>query len=97
MDLRELKQTDLWDLYEQGRNYCSRINLFSDTDKNYEFYNGDQWRGMRISGIEPVQLNFIKAIVKYKVANINSNLYIAKFYYLFLWLNHNFLLEPPFF
>ncbi len=79
MDLEQLKNTQLWDLYEQGRNYCNRINLFTDTDKNYEFYNGDQWRGVRISGIEPVQLNFIKAIVKYKVANINSNLYIAKF------------------
>ena len=64
MDLENLKQTDLWTLYEQGRNYCRLINMYSDTDKNYRFYNGDQWQGLKVKGIEPVQLNFIKAIIK---------------------------------
>lgn len=79
MDLEELKQTDLWNLYEQGRNYCRLINLYSDTDKNYRFYNGDQWAGLIVKGIEPVQLNFIKAVVKYKVGIINSNLWSPNF------------------
>lgn len=73
MDLEELKQTDLWNLYEKGRNYCRLINLYTDTDKHIEFYNGDQWKGLKVKGIEPVQLNFIKPIVKYKVGTINSN------------------------
>lgn len=79
MDLENLKQTDLWTLYEQGRNYCRLINMYSDTDKNYRFYNGDQWQGLKVKGIEPVQLNFIKAIIKYKVGTINSNLWGANF------------------
>lgn len=79
MDLEEIKQTDLWTLYEQGRNYCRLINMYSDTDKNYRMYNGNQWEGLKISGIEPVQLNFIKPIVKYKVGTINSNLWAINF------------------
>jgi hypothetical protein len=79
MDIEQLKKTDIWFLYEQSRNYCRMINMYSDTDKNYRFYNGDQWEGLKIKGIEPVQLNFIRPIVKYKVGNINSNLWAANF------------------
>lgn len=75
MDLQDIKQTDLWSLYEQGRNYARIINMYSDTDRNYRMYNGNQWEGLPIAGIEPVQLNFIKPIVKYKVGTINSNQY----------------------
>lgn len=79
MDLEELIETDIWTLYEQSKQYCYLINMYSDTDKNYRFYNGDQWAGLKIKGIEPVQLNYIKPIVKYKVGTINSNLYSAIF------------------
>ena len=79
MDIEEVQKTDIWNLYEQGRNYCRSINMYSDTDKNYRFYNGDQWQGLKVSGIEPVQLNFIKPIIKYKVGNINANLWAANF------------------
>lgn len=79
MDLENVKQTDIWNLYEQGRNYCRLIDMYNDTDKNYRFYNGDQWQGLKVKGIEPVQLNFIKPIVKYKVGTINSNLWSPNF------------------
>lgn len=75
MTEEELKKTPIWELYEQGRNYCRLINMYTDTDKNYEFYNGNQWKGLKVSGIEPVQLNFIKPVIKYKVSNIMANLY----------------------
>ena len=51
------------------------MNVYSDTDKNHRMYNGNQWEGLKIKSIEPVQLNFIKPIVKYKVAVINQNLW----------------------
>lgn len=79
MDIEELKQTDIWTLYEHSRNYCRLINMYTDTDRNYRFYNGDQWEGLKIKGIEPVQLNFIRPIVKYKVGTINSNLWSPNF------------------
>lgn len=76
MDLEELQQTDLWNLYEKGRNYNRMKNVFYDTDRNYRMYNGNQWYGLKISGIEPVQLNIIKPIIRYKVGVINNNQYL---------------------
>lgn len=75
MDLRELKQTDIWNLYERGRNYMRMMHIFSDTDKNYRFYSGNQWEGAKINGIEQAQFNFIETIVNYKTSTINNNLW----------------------
>ena len=75
MDLKELKQTDIWTLYERGRNYMRMMNIFTDTDKNYRFYSGNQWEGAKIDGIEQAQFNFIETIVNYKTSNINNNLW----------------------
>lgn len=75
MDTREIKETPIWKLYEEGRNYHRRIGIYTDTDRNYRFYNGDQWAGAKLGDVEPVQKNFIKPIVKYKLSVIHSNLY----------------------
>jgi hypothetical protein len=75
MDLNEIKVTPIWSLYEKGRNYHRQMNIYTDTDRNYRFYNGNQWEGARLGGVEPVQKNFIKPIVKYKVSVIHDNLY----------------------
>ena len=75
MDLEELKATDIWQLYEQGRNYMRMMNMFTDTDRNYRFYNGNQWEGAKIDGIEQAQYNIIETIVDYKTSVINENLW----------------------
>ena len=75
MDLREIKETPIWTLFEKGRNYHRRMGIYTDTDRNYRFYNGDQWGGAKLGDVEPVQKNFIKPIVKYKVSVIHDNLY----------------------
>ena len=79
MDLEDLRTTDIYDLYERGRNYNSMMNMYTDTDRNYRMYNGDQWNGLKVESIEPVQLNFIKPIVNYKVSNINANLWAINY------------------
>lgn len=79
MDLNELIETDIWTLYQQAKNHCNRIGMYTDIDKCYRFYNGDQWAGLKCKGIEPVQLNFIKLIVKNKTSVINSNLWAVNF------------------
>lgn len=75
MDLQEIKQTPIWTLYEKGRNYHRLTGIYTDTDRNYRFYNGNQWEGAKLGDVEPVQKNFIKPIVKYKCSVIHDNLY----------------------
>ena len=75
----EIKQTSLWNLYERGVSFNRSRGLYADTDKNYRFYNGDQWFGLQSGGIEPISLNIIKPIVKYKVGTINSNLWAINY------------------
>ena len=75
MNLEEIRVTPIWSLYEKGRNYHRRVGIYDDTDRNYRMYNGNQWEGARLGDVEPVQKNFIKPIVKYKISVIHDNLY----------------------
>lgn len=79
MTNEEIKVTPIWGLYEKGRNYHRRIGIYTDTDKNYRFYNGNQWEGAKLADVEPVQKNFIKPIVKYKLSVLHSNLYSIQY------------------
>lgn len=79
MDLKEIKETSIWGLYETGRNYHRLTGIYTDTDRNYRFYNGNQWEGAKLGEVEPVQKNFIKPIVKYKVSVVHSNLYAINY------------------
>lgn len=79
MDLEEIKETDIWTLYDKSVSYCRLIGMYGDTDLNYRMYNGDQWYGLKMLGTEKIQYNFIKPIVKYKVGNILTNLYAINY------------------
>ena len=79
MDIREIKETPIWGLYEKGRNYHRQTGIYVDTDRNYRFYNGNQWEHAKLGDVEPVQKNFIKPIVKYKVSVIHDNLYAINY------------------
>ena len=79
MDIQEIEQTLIWELYEKGRNYHRKTGIFVDTDRNYRMYNGNQWEGAKLGEVEPVQKNFIKPIVKYKCSVIHDNLYAINY------------------
>ena len=79
MNLEEIEKTELWQLYEKGVNYNRMMNMYSDTDKNFRFYNGDQWQGLKSGGIEPVSYNVLKPIVKHQVGTINQNLWAINY------------------
>lgn len=75
MRKEEIIETPIWGLYLKGRDYHSRHNIYSDTARNHRFYNGNQWEGVKLEGVEPVQENFIRTIVKFKTSVIHDNLY----------------------
>lgn len=79
MDLEQLKETEVWQLFEHGRNFLRQMHVYRDTDRNYQFYNGNQWEGAKLDGIEQVQYNFIETIVDYKLGKINANLWGINF------------------
>ena len=79
MDIQEIVETPIWGLYEKGRNYHRLTGIYTDTDRNYRMYNGNQWEGAKLGGVEQVQKNFIKPIVKYKVSVIHDNLYAINY------------------
>ena len=79
MDIREIQETPIWGLYERGRNYHRQTGIYVDTDRNYRMYNGNQWEHAKLGDVEPVQKNFIKPIVKYKVSVIHDNLYAINY------------------
>lgn len=80
MDLQDLISTDIWDLYERGRSFLRLAGRYTeDSDRNYRMFNGNQWEGAKLGDVEPVQKNFIKPIVKYKVSVIHDNLYAINY------------------
>lgn len=79
MDLQEIKETDIWTLYQKSVDYCRMMGMYGDTDRNYRMYNGDQWFGLKVQGVEKVQYNFIKPIVRYKTGIVLSNLYAINY------------------
>ena len=79
MDITEIQETHIWGLFEKGRNYHRLVGIPTDTDRNYQFYNGNQWEGAKLGDVAPVQKNFIKPIVKYKCAVIHDNLYAVNY------------------
>lgn len=75
----ELKETPLWEMYDKGVSYNNLINLYSNTDKCFRFYNGDQWSGLKSGEIQPVTYPIIEPIVNYKVSTINQNIWAIHF------------------
>lgn len=79
MDIQDIRETSVWQLYNKGQNYHRLTGIYTDTDKNYRFYNGDQWQGAKLGDVEPVQKNFIRPIVRYKVGVVHDNLFAINY------------------
>lgn len=72
-----IETTDTWNLYEVGKNYNRLQDLYEEGTDNYNYYHGRQWEGLKRpkSSQEPIVLNIVKPIVKYKVNIVNQNSY----------------------
>lgn len=67
--------TSVWKDFEKGRMYNRTKNIYTDTERNYDYYYGNQAKYLNIGKETPVILNIIKSIVKYKLGVVNSNAY----------------------
>lgn len=67
--------TGVWADFEKGRMYNRMKHIYTDTERNYDFYHGDQTKYLNIGKETPIVLNIIKSIVKYKLGVVNSNAY----------------------
>lgn len=79
MDNKQIQETSIWELYYKGRNFFYTNQIYSDTDKNYNFYNGNQWEQAELGDVKPVQKNIIKPIIKYKLAVIHDYEYAINY------------------
>ena len=68
-----MKKTDIWQKYEKCKNYMDGKSIVSKTERNWNFYIGDQWNGIKTGSQELPMLNFIKPIVQYKVSSVAQN------------------------
>lgn len=75
------KVTDIFRLYEIGKNYNRMQTLYEEGTDNYDYYHGRQWNGLEKPSAkskaytEPIVLNIVKPIVKYKTNVVNQNSY----------------------
>ena len=76
--LKEHEQP-LWLEYRKGVDYNRNKQLYDNTEKNYNFYHGNQWEGAQLGDIQPTVQNIIKPIVKYKLGVIYQNHYEITF------------------
>lgn len=74
-----MEKTDIWKLYETGKEYKQNINLFDEVDKNERFFIGDQWENKKIDGMPKPVFNLFKRYVNYMIAAVNSNLMAVNF------------------
>lgn len=74
MDGKEIKETKIWVMYDKCVAFARKKGLYSIVDRCNNFYNGDQWEGLLIEGIEPVVYNFVKPIVNYKTGKITESI-----------------------
>ena len=64
------ENTTIWQKYQKGVEHHNRLNLYTNTDKAFRFFEGDQWHGVSNSDELPFY-NFIAPTVEYKSAMVS--------------------------
>lgn len=75
MKKNELLTTTVWNEYQKGVEHNNQVGLYEKSRRNYNFYHGKQWENCKIKGIQPITLNIIKSIVKYKLGVVKTKTY----------------------
>jgi len=67
------KPGDIYAEYADGKEYNTNIGLYERVDKNWRFYEGDQWHGVKAPNLAKPVFNIIKRVVNYFVAMLVSD------------------------
>ncbi len=75
MEQSNKKQTaaDIWLKYQQGQEYGRLSGRFTDSEKCWRFFEGDQWGGLTDDGAPLPMYNIIRPVTNYKTAKIAMN------------------------
>lgn len=82
---KQKETTIIWDEYMRGKTYCSSRNMYVQGKENWDYFFGRQWEGLEKPPMnspaytEPIVLNIIAAILKYKYNTVNANNYQIMF------------------
>ena len=58
---------DIWQKYETGLNHHRQSNIIEQSLKNYDFFEGRQWRGVQVANEDDLpRYNIIRQIVSFK-------------------------------
>lgn len=71
--------TKIWQKYQKCKDYLDKKQLVKKTERNWNFYIGNQWIGCNTGGEELPILNFISPIIRYKTAIVSQNSMTAKY------------------
>jgi len=73
MKEEENKLTTIYTQYQKIKDYLTSKGYFSQLEKNYNFFMGDQWKGLE-SGNQAMPVdNIIAPICNYKIGVVNQN------------------------
>ncbi len=75
MSEKVTKQTpaQIWQEYQKGVSYNTRINLYEQVKKNENFYIGKQWEGLNAPDLNKPVVNVLKRVVSYFISMIVSD------------------------
>lgn len=66
------KATHIWEKYKKGIEHHSAMNLYDETERNWNFFVGEQWKGVAFKekNYQPPIENIIKPIVRLQYSTV---------------------------
>lgn len=69
----EYTASKVWDLYQKGIDYLNKKHLIADTNQAWDFFCGNQWKGLKSGNINMPKFDFIHSNVMRLVTIVYSN------------------------
>lgn len=73
--MRKIKTSprEIWSEFEEAKQYNDSIELYSNVERNENFYNGNQWEGVKAEDLDKPVFNVIKRVINMFLAQIVSD------------------------